>query len=137
MKGDRYLLRHKSGRIIANFVVENDECCLMGKCYEEDSDEHFIANVYCKADSCTHWRFYGEDWYNVAGVPIDPYYHLCGSHCFTHHVTAMCFIWELAAEILSESMPERAVEIHDDYFDHERIKKLVDLMLDGYEIVKV
>ena len=136
MKNDRYLLRHKSGRIIANFVVENDDACLMGKCYEDDNDDNFIADVYCKSGSCTHWRFYGEDYCEDIETDIDPYYHLCGSHCFTHHITAMCFVWKLAAEILSESMPERAVEIHDDYFDHERIRKLVDLMLDGYEIIK-
>jgi hypothetical protein len=136
MKSDKYLLKHKSGRIIANFVVENDDGCLMGKCYEEGSDERFIVDVYCKADACTHWRFWGEDY--CLGVPgnYGSYYHLCGSHCFTHHITAMCFVWKLAADILSNSMPERAAEIHDDYFDHERIGKLVDLMLDGYEIVK-
>ncbi len=136
MKGDRYLLKHKSGGIVANFVVENDDGCLMGKCYEDDDDSLFIANVYCKADSCTHWHFYGEDYYNLAGVPIDPYYHLCGSHFFTLHITAMCFIWKLAENILSESMPDRSVEIHDNYFDHDRVRKLVDLMLDGYEIIK-
>lgn len=136
MKGDRYFLKHKSGRIIANFVVENDDGCLMGKCYEEDTDEMFIANVYCKADSCTHWRFYGEDYRDDVKSDIDPYYHLCGSHCFTHHITAMCFVWRLASKLISNSMPDQAVQIHSCCFDHERIQKLVNLMLDDYEIVK-
>lgn len=136
MKGDRYLLRHKSGRIIANFVVENDDGCLIGKCYEDDDDSIFIASVYCKADSCTHWRFYGEDYRDDVKSYIDPYYHLCGGHCFTHHITAMCFVWKLAANILSESMPHRAAVIYGEYFDHDRIEKLVGLMLDGYEIIK-
>lgn len=136
MKGDQYLLRHKSGRIIANFVVEDDEYSLMGNCYEEDSDERFIVNVYCKADACSHWRFYGEDFYGVKR-DIDPYYHLCGSHCFTHHITAMCFVWKLAENILCNSIPDRAEDIRNDYFEHDRIRELVDLMLDGYEIIKV
>lgn len=39
-------------------------------------ESQFIASAYIKWDGCTHWYFYGEDYYESE---VDSYYHLCGS----------------------------------------------------------
>lgn len=152
MKGDIYYLKNKDdGYVTHKFEVDGDDFCLSGKCYEayswkmtgEPYEYSFVAGVYCKWDACTHWYFYGEDYNPDAEIDEkeqDSYYHLCGGYSFMRHITAMCFVWKLAEQIIKK-VPwtikhNSAGFVHNEYYDHERIKKLVDLVLDGYEIVK-
>lgn len=137
MKGDVYYLKDTTdhNRIVAKFVVENDDRTLMGDCYSAVSwysdgsvcDYDYFAGVYCKLDSCTHWYFYGEDYDPELKNEKDSYYHLCGAGCFMEHIRLMCFVWKLASIITGSS---------DDYFDNDEIKKLVDTMLKDYFIQK-
>lgn len=148
MKGDIYHLKDRDGMAGFKFVVENDDFCLQGKCYEAYSwlmngapyEYHFVAGVYCKWDACTHWYFYGEDYDPETGDDKDSYYHLCGGYSFIGHIIAMCFVWKLAEQIISESehtkLHSLSGYINDEYYDHARIKQLVELVLNGYEIVK-
>lgn len=151
MKGDTYYLKDKEGLIGYKFVVDSDDFSLSGTCYETYSwDIHgtpfeysFVANVYCKWDACTHWYFYGEDYNPDAELDEkeqDAYYHLCGGYSFMGHITAMCFVWKLAEQIISKDPWTIRNSIsgytHDEYYDHERIKQLIDLVLNGYEIMK-
>lgn len=136
MKGDIYYLVDKDGKRTHRFEVTQDETCLMGDCYLEDATDSYVADVYCKWDGCTHWRFYGEDHYPGSTSNIDPYYHLCGGYSFMDHITAMCFVWKLAETINANIYHTSAHKVHKSYNDHERIKKLIETVLDGYEIVK-
>jgi hypothetical protein len=148
MKGDIYYLKDRDGRISHKFVVEDDDFRLIGECYEACSWEldgtpyqySYVAGVHCKWDACTHWYFSGEDYESEEIEEPDSYYHLCGGYSFIGHITAMCFVWKLAEQIISESNWAKTKKlsgcIHDEYYDHERIKQLIDLVLNGYEIVK-
>lgn len=146
MKGDVYYLKDNNGQIGYKFVVGDDDFCLQGKCYEAYSwnmdgtpyEYSYVAGVYCKWDACTHWYFRGED-YETEGE-ADSYYHLCGGYSFMGHIIAMCFVWKLAEQIISDCEHTKSLHvsgyIHDEYYDHERIKQLIELVLNGYEIVK-
>lgn len=146
MKGYVYYLKDNNGQIGYKFVVDEDDFRLVGKCYEAYSwdikgapcEYSYVAGVYCKWDACTHWYFRGEDY--ETENEADSYYHLCGGYSFMGHITAMCFVWKLAEQIISESEYSKQENmsgyINDEYFDHERIKQLVELVLNGYEIVK-
>ena len=153
MKGDIYYLKNKSdGMVSHKFEVSDDDFCLNGQCYEAYAWElngapceySFVAGVHCKWDACTHWYFYGEDYKpdvdDINEKEQDSYYHLCGGYSFMRHITAMCFVWKLAEQIITKDpwtiKHNNAGYIHDEYYDHERIKQLVDLVLNGYEIVK-
>lgn len=48
------------------------------------------------------------------------------------HLTSMCFVWKLMGMLLGETRNYVA----DCYYDGERIKKTIDLILDGYTIEK-
>lgn len=149
MKGDVYYLKDRDdGQIGYKFVVEEDDFRLVGKCYEAYSwfvdgtpyEYDYVAGVYCKWDACTHWYFHGEDYVPGINEDKDSYYHLCGGYSFMGHIIAMCFVWKLAEQIISNS--EHAKQhnmsgyINDEYFNHERVKQLINLVLNGYEIVK-
>lgn len=142
MKGDIYcLIRKSDGRVIARF--EQTEEYMSGHCYigdgaGYDSGDDYFAHVFCKWDSCTHWWFEGERSFVDENNKVknnDAYYHLCGSEWFINHIRVMCFIWKLAADILSEDEVYKEYVLSE-YFDTDEIKKLVELMLDGYEIEK-
>lgn len=100
----------------------------------ESFDDNFFAEVYCKHDSCTHWNFNGEEF-----VPefdnIDAYYHICGEYCFLNHICLMCFVWKVVADIMDEFHDENYGM--EQYFELEKTRKLVEMMLDGYEIVRL
>lgn len=151
MKGDIYYLKNRDGEVSHKFEVSDDDFCLSGKCYEAYAwdlngtplEYSFVAGVHCKWDACTHWYFYGEDYNPDAEVDEkeqDSYYHLCGGYSFMNHIVAMCFVWKLAEQIITKDpwtiKHGNAGYINDEYYDHERIKQLVDLVLNGYEIVK-
>lgn len=141
MKGDIWYLKDDDGQIGYKFVVENDDFNLIGKCYEVWSwyvdgtpcEYGFVADAYCKWDACTHWNFYGENYDPEITQKPDSYYHLCGGYSFMGHIIAMCFVWKLAEQIISENS---SGYVNDEYYDHERIKQLIELVLNGYEIVK-
>ena len=117
-----------SGKCFNCISWENDGCP-----YEYE----FLAYVTCKWDSCTHWRFLGEEFNpeikttNTDGV--DAYYHLCGSYCFLSHIRAMCFVWKLVEQLMTKSGQKLATK---EYYDNAEIKALIDMMLTGYNIVK-
>ena len=136
MKGDIYYLKDKTGSYTHRFEVDTDDNSLMGVCYIEDSEDSFVADVYCKWSACTHWRFNGHDYYPGSASEPDPYYHLCGGYSFMEHITAMCFVWKLAEQINANIHPNLTDDVHESYNDHDRIKKLIETVLDGYEIVK-
>ena len=145
-----YYLRDKEyGYVVGKFEAEEIEPhCVMGQCYEacgwyadkrEVSDWHFVSDVYCKWDSCTHWYFYGEDYDpDINSEEIDSYYHICGESCFLRHIRLMCFVWKLVSDLMTEVRigTEYEIDISDEYFSLEKTSKLVELMLEGYEIVK-
>ena len=95
----------------------------------------FLAYVYCKFDSCTHWWFNGEDYDVELKTEKNSYYHLCGSNSFVTHIRTMCFIWRLAPKIM------KAVEPNNDwtseYRDYKIANELVDLMLKNHTIERV
>lgn len=141
MENDTYYLKKNDGDIELKFVVTDDRysSSICGNCFEYHSwrldgtpvESSFVASVYCKWDTCTHWWFYGED-YDPEFDDKDSYYHLCGRRCFKGHIRAMCFIWKLCAELL-KSRDES--DIVDDYYDDE-ITTLIDFMLKDYTIIK-
>lgn len=144
MKGDIFYLKDPTGEITHKFVIDEDSrFSLVGKCYEayswsmsgEPFEYHFSADVYCKWDSCTHWYFYGEDYDPETEYEKDSYYHLCGGYSFMNHITAMCFVWKLSEQLISSNRPKDTYT-NGAYYDHERIKKLISTVLEGYEIVK-
>lgn len=151
MKGDVYYLKDHEGHISHKFVVDDDDFHLEGRCYEAVSwntdwtpyEYDFVADVYCKWDACTHWYFYGEDYNPDAELDEkeqDSYYHLCGGYSFMNHITAMCFVWKLAEQIISKDpwtiARGNSGFVNDEYYDHERIKQLIEVALNGCEIVK-
>ena len=151
MKGDIYYLKDENGYISHKFVVDGDDFCFEGRCYEVVSWEcdytpyeyDFVADVYCKWDACSHWRFYGED-YNPDAKDDekeqDSYYHLCGGYSFGRHIRAMCFIWKLAEQIISKdpwSIKHKSADYtHKSYYEPDFVKQLIEVALDGCEILK-
>lgn len=144
---ETYILREtQSGFIHSKFeVLFRCEAYIEGACYVaiawEASDKkipaewEFVADTYCKTDACTHWHFYGED-YDPESKSEDngcSYYHLCGGYSFMNHLTSMCFVWKLMEMLLGETRDYAT----DSYYDHERIKQVINLVLDGYVIEKV
>lgn len=148
MKGDTYYLKSDDGYITHKFVVEADDFQLTGNCYAASSwygdnspgDYDFVAGVYCKWDSCTHWYFYGEDYDPEIDNEQDSYYHLCGGYTFLNHIKAMCFVWKLAEQILVKDPHTihtgNATYIHDEYYEPEKLVKMMEVVLDGCEIIK-
>ena len=149
MKGDTYYLKNDDGYITHKFVVEDDDFHLVGTCYEAYSwhvdntpyEYSYIAGVYCKWDACTHWYFHGEDYDpEIEDSDCDSYYHLCGGYTFLNHIKAMCFVWKLAEQILVKDphtlRTDNATYIHDEYYEPEKLVKLMEVVLDGYEILK-
>lgn len=146
---DVYYLKNKeTGYIVGKFVVdEATGFAVFGKCYDavgwygpdNPTDWDFLADVYCKWDSCTHWYFYGEDYDpEYEESEKDSYYHLCAEHTFNSHIRLMCFVWKLVADIMAErgDKPEECErDITKNYFELEETRKLVELMLDGFEVV--
>lgn len=142
MKGDVYYLINSDGYTTCKFEFTDDY--MTGVCYEcytwdthkNPLEYHYVADVYCKWDSCTHWWFRGQDYDSGDN---DSYYHLCGSGCFTDHIRAMCFVWRLAAMTLikdenySKSLKP---DIARYYIGDDKTRQLVSLMLDGYTIKK-
>ena len=147
-KGDvYYLIDDRDGYINAKFEQTDD--FMEGNCYSAYSwyeggvpdGWEFFASVYCKWDSCTHWRFKGEDYNPEDKSEHDSYYHICGSYTLLNHVRLMCFIWKIAPMIISEDHFYKYNKfdgsyIRDEYFDSEEIKQLTELMLKGYTIKK-
>lgn len=58
-------------------------------------DWDFLADLYIKLDGCSHWRFFGEDYYKDN---ISSYYHLCGFKYCERMFRAICFAWKLAKD---------------------------------------
>lgn len=149
-KGDIYYLKDKSGMIVAKF--EYTDNYMTGVCHAATSwiddgngnynvpcEWDFVADVYCKWDSCTHWWFRGEDFDpDIDGSDHDSYYHLCGTHCFVNHIRCMCFIWKLGYMYQLEYGNEYIRSCADEwYLDNEELKQLIDFTLKDYTIEKV
>lgn len=126
--------------VAAEFRVdESSEASVSGRChipYEWDmdgnpTDSEYLADVYCKWDSCTHWYFRGEDYGDTAN--LDGYYHICGETTLLEHIRAMCFVWQVAADLFREHHGE---DYDPDYYENVS-KDLVDFMLVGYKIQEV
>ena len=145
-----YYLRDKDdGRIYSKIEATNITRCLMGICYSAIGwssdmdfvlDWQFVADVYCKFDSCTHWNFYGErfDPETETSEGADSYYHLCGPECFTEHIRNMCFIWKVAEMVLTESYPDDTYRdiVRENYEVGGLAGRLVEMMLKDYVITK-
>lgn len=142
---ETYILRNiQSGFIHSKYEVSvRCEAYIEGVCYAAIGWEldgtpvnwEFVADTYCKADACTHWYFFGED-YDPESKSEDNecfYYHLCGGYSFMDHLTSMCFVWKLMEILLGENRNYAT----DSYYDHERIKQVINLVLYGYTIEKV
>lgn len=146
MKGDVWFLRSDSGYVESVFIVDLDDLMLSGRCYEPYTwgsngfpwEMHYLTGVYMKPDACTHWYFRGEDYVSGNDDEIDAYYHLCSCFGFNTHIRSMCFVWKLAADLITESLKNTLYtrDVHSDYFENETTRKLVNLMLYGYRIEK-
>lgn len=149
MKGDVYYLKDPDGRIVGKFEMTGSY--MDGRCYEcngwtgapdykEACDWSFFADTFCKWDGCTHWHFCGEDYDPDTKDELDSYYHICGDHCFLHHVRLMCFVWRLAEQVLVEDLEKEGIGngnyTKQEYSGNEKLKHLVDFMLEGYSIEK-
>lgn len=152
-KGDIYYLKDEEGRQVVKFVVEEvrhspfgkEPTSIDGKCYVAcgwtmdpltekyviADDWEFFIDGYFKWDSCTHWHYYGEDYIPDGSGDKDGYYHICGPHCLHEHMLAQCFIWKLMEQCMhSDSTTSNY------YSEYEKLNKIIDMMLDGYSIVK-
>lgn len=142
---ETYILKNiKPGYIHSKFEVSvRCDAYVEGVCYAAVGWEldgtpvnwKFVADTYCKEDACTHWYFCGEDYDPESKSEDDgcSYYHLCGGYCFIDYLTSMCFVWKLMEMLLSET---RSC-VTESYYDSERVKQIVDMVLDGYVIEKV
>lgn len=142
-----YYLKDKEFCIVAKFEVTNLRSgSLDGVCYEaiewsgvdfkDVVQWSFVADIYFKFDSCTHWWFYGEDYDPQTKNEKDSYYHLCGCHSFTSHIRDMCFAWKVAADILSSA--DGSDYSRDVYYENSTVtSELIDLMLKDYTIKEV
>ena len=145
MKDTYYLVRIEDDCIVGKFEVDKaDKRSVTGNCYSatgwlldrrEPIDWDFIADVYCKWDSCTHWNFRGEDYDPEINKdePGDNYYHLCGEEYFTNHIRMMCFVWVVVSSIM-EMYRTPSDSIFEEYFGNETTVLLVNLMLNQYKI---
>ena len=145
----KFHLKDSDGYVVAVFDIEEaDKHSVIGKCWtptrwrcsddqhnKEPLESDFLARVYMKWDSCTHWHFNGEDW-SEKGDEVDAYYHLCGPNIFVNHIRAMCFVWKVAADLIIASS-DNQFDSEEFYFDDKKIKPLIELMLDGYTIERV
>ena len=149
-----YLTDDSDGRIVSKLevTIDPDLFCLMGVCYNATSwamekdgsvgvvlEWKFLAEVYCKWDSCTHWYFFGErydsDNKSHDCDDIDGYYHLCGLHSFVTHIRHMCFIWRAAEMWMARYKSETYVDMMKEYYhDNEEQYELVEKILEGYSI---
>lgn len=143
---ETYILEStKSGFIHSKFEISvRCEAYVEGTCYAASSWDpngiipvnwEFVADTYCKADACTHWYFYGED-YDPESKSEDngcSYYHLCGGYSFMNHLTSICFVWKLMEMLLGETRNYAT----ESYYEDRKIKQVIDLILDEYAIEKV
>lgn len=142
---ETYYLKDNEGCPIAVFEVDKrNGYSVMGRCYSPYSwnvdntviyDKHLVADVYCKWDSCTHWRFWGEDW-QEEGDETDSYYHLCGTYRFSNHIRCMCFVWKLVAMLMCESDDNRGLYTQEYYYETQEIRDLIEFILKDHSIVK-
>lgn len=139
---------------VAKFMVEDyDYSRVTGDCYTCHSwyldgtscDDDFFAGIYCKWDGCTHWYFRGEKFDRELDNKdfADSYYHICGEYTFLGHIRTMCFVWKVVSDIMDGPYKdpigkEHNLHVRDEfYFKLEKTRKLVEMMLDGYEIVRL
>lgn len=145
-KGDVYQLRDKeTGYIEAIFEITRYNSASLDGILKQvvswDTDKtpieyHFIADIYCKWDSCTHWWFRGEDYKDGCDEgDIDGYYHLCGPECFIAHIQAMCFAWNVASNLLADR--HETDECDYSVYRPKYIRELTDLLLKDYEIIAI
>ena len=142
---ETYILKSiKTGHIHSKFEVSTrceayiEGVCYAAVCWEPNGTPvnwEFVADTYCKADACTHWYFFGEDYDPESKSEDDgcSYYHLCGGYSFLDHLTSTCFVWKLMAMLLGETRGYAT----ESYYDNERIKQIINLVLNRYEIEKV
>ena len=140
---DVYYLKDSEGLVVSKFEVDElRTASIDGKCYEAfswsldindyDSIEyHFVADVYCKWDSCTHWWFKGADYDPITKDEHDSYYHLCGAYSFMGHIRSMCFVWYIVGELLKD------IDKYDNYYNETKeINDLIEYMLKDHTIEK-
>lgn len=140
-----YYLKDNTGCPVSVFEVDEfNGYSVKGRCYSPVSwsimydciyDRELVAEVYCKWDSCIHWRFWGEDWQEEGDEP-DSYYHLCGAYTFSNHIRCMCFVWKLVMMLLCESDDKLSESIQSYYCETEEVRNLIELMLKNHSIVK-
>ena len=77
-----------------------------GKCNIPD-DTSFLASIYYKWNSCTHWYFRGEE-NDKSG-----YYHICST--FNQFIRAQLFAVKVMEEILMDNGCEKDHCIHQEF----------------------
>ena len=150
--GSIFYLKDSDDYIIGVITIDNsDHHAVDGTCKEVTSwygnkipdieNAKYLADFYCKWDACTHWNFRGEDYDPlIENCDEDNYYHLCGQRSFTDHIRLMCFVWKVVAMILvrenqkSDFVDNSEYVLKEAYFESDKIKALVEFMLDGYTI---
>ncbi|MBR2389271.1 MAG: hypothetical protein IKA94_00560 [Mogibacterium sp.] len=138
-----YYLKNKDGEIWAKFEITDlhEGSSLDGQLYEATAwsgcdqktpiEWSFIADIYGKWDSCTHWWFRGEDCDPELKTEKDSYYHLCGGYCFAGHIRNMCFAWKVMCMVLSGNRDDSyALE----YYTEGSIGEVIEFMLKDFTI---
>lgn len=133
----KFYLKGKDGYIYCKFEPKSDEYfegtaydCVSWSCPDKKPAEWlFHSEVSCKWDGCSHWWFFGENYNGNYEESADGYYHICSQ--FESFITTMCFVWRLARDFLRKKHPELREDI-----DEEFNLKIVDMMLENYEIIQ-
>ena len=101
-----YRLIDEHGYPIYEFRIKDKDEYLDGTLWEiygwdadkNPSSYNFMADVGMKWDLCSHWNFYGEDYYKFEDgeeTEKDSYYHICGAYSYINFMKAMSFVCEL------------------------------------------
>ena len=93
--------------------------------YEDIYDKSFVSEVHFKADFCTHWWFYGEDYDEECDRDVkDSYYHICSR--ITDWQIMFSFVRKLMYQLLGDKQ--------NWYTDED--KEIDNFLLKNYSIIK-
>lgn len=131
-----YRLIDENEYAIYEFRVDDKDGWLSGTLWEingwdlnnNPSSYNFMADICIKWDLCSHWNFYGEDYFKFEDgeeTEQDSYYHICGGRNYIDFMRGMSFVCELA-------------KMNIDCCDNKEFDIVLSLnLLDGLKIVEV
>ena len=133
--GYRYLFAHID--VTDTYDLVCYRACEWTVDHELDTDHcefEFVAKVWAKTDSCTHWWFKGENYdpESKSKNNGDAYYHICGPEFLEDMIYCQLFIWEIAGRVHGW---EHAWAIGE-YKGNKYLNKLIDDMLTRFDILE-